>query len=273
MDIVYMAKSAWTALLDAIRSKGGTSALMTAAQAKAAVDAIQTGGGDYVADDWLDVTKPVGEIVSSVSDLSIVTFKRHTGITRLVLQSATEIPGHFCNGCTNLTEVIAPNVTKVGGSAFMNTKALNSPCFFPKASLVTDAFNGSSVPVVVANAIDTSNSRIIYNNPSLIAVDMLGTRHQNLNGGSVFANCASFKTLILRDSTMLTLSGIASFGGTPFASGKSGGTLYVPAALVESYQTATNWSIILSYANNQILPIEGSIYETQYADGTPIPTT
>ena len=44
-DIVYMAKSAWTALLDAIRTKGGTSALMTAAQAKAAVEAIPTGGG------------------------------------------------------------------------------------------------------------------------------------------------------------------------------------------------------------------------------------
>lgn len=26
----------------------------------------------------------------------------------------------------------------------------------------------------------------------------------------------------------------------------------------------------LGYANNQILPIEGSIYETKYADGTPI---
>ena len=44
-DLVYMARSAWTALLDSIRSKGGTSALMAAAQAKAAVEAIETGGG------------------------------------------------------------------------------------------------------------------------------------------------------------------------------------------------------------------------------------
>ena len=59
----------------------------------------------------------------------------------------------------------------------------------------------------------------------------------------------------------------------PFANGKSGGTLYVPADMISSYQSATNWSTILGYANNQILPIEGSIYETQYVDGTPIPTT
>lgn len=44
-DLIYMAKTKWTALLDSIRTKGGTSALMTADQAKSAVDAIQTGGG------------------------------------------------------------------------------------------------------------------------------------------------------------------------------------------------------------------------------------
>lgn len=44
-DLIYMAKTKWTALLDSIRAKGGTSALMTADQAKAAVEAIPTGGG------------------------------------------------------------------------------------------------------------------------------------------------------------------------------------------------------------------------------------
>lgn len=45
-DLIYMVKSKWTALLDSIRAKGGTSALMTADQAKAAVDAIPSGGAD-----------------------------------------------------------------------------------------------------------------------------------------------------------------------------------------------------------------------------------
>ena len=68
---------------------------------------------------------------------------------------------------------------------------------------------------------------------------------------------------------MCSLSNVNAFTGA-FASGGTGGTLYVPQALIASYQSATNWSTILGYANNQILPIEGSIYETQYADGTPI---
>ena len=44
-DLIYMAKSKWRELLDTIRTKGGTSAPMTADQAIAAVEAIETGGG------------------------------------------------------------------------------------------------------------------------------------------------------------------------------------------------------------------------------------
>lgn len=45
-DLIYMAKSKWLELLDKIRTKGGTSATMTADAAIAAVDAIETGGGE-----------------------------------------------------------------------------------------------------------------------------------------------------------------------------------------------------------------------------------
>ena len=75
---------------------------------------------------------------------------------------------------------------------------------------------------------------------------------------------------MLRKTSVTTLGNVAHFDGTPFASGGTGGTLYVPQALIADYQAATNWSTILGYANNKILPIEGSIYKTQYADGTPI---
>lgn len=44
-DLIYMAKSKWRELLDTIRTKGGTSAPMTADQAIAAVEAIPSGGG------------------------------------------------------------------------------------------------------------------------------------------------------------------------------------------------------------------------------------
>jgi len=93
---------------------------------------------------------------------------------------------------------------------------------------------------------------------------------ENINGPYIFQH-SKLSTLILRQETKVAgLSNINSFGYTPFASDGSGGTLYVPSALISSYQSATNWSTILGYANNQILPIEGSQYENYYADGTAI---
>jgi len=98
----------------------------------------------------------------------------------------------------------------------------------------------------------------------------LGQTGYNGINTATFIYCSALNTIILRGSGISTLSNANAFLNTPFASGGTGGTLYVPQALISSYQSATNWSTILGYTNNQILPIEGSIYETQYADGTSI---
>lgn len=89
-------------------------------------------------------------------------------------------------------------------------------------------------------------------------------------GTYLFTRCTSLKTVIIRDTKRVSLSQMSAFTNTPFASGGSGGTLYVKQSLISSYQSETNWSTLLSYENNQILPIEGSIYDGYYADGTPI---
>lgn len=86
-----------------------------------------------------------------------------------------------------------------------------------------------------------------------------------------FGQCSSLTVLVIRRNSVVALQGgINVFVSTPFHSNGTGGTLYVPQALIADYQAATNWSTILGYANNQILPIEGSIYENAYVDGTPI---
>ena len=85
-----------------------------------------------------------------------------------------------------------------------------------------------------------------------------------------FYRCKSLNTLILRNTALVPLGSLTAFTYTPFASGGTGGTLYVPSSLIATYQSATNWSTILGYENNQILPIEGSIYDGYYADGSTI---
>ena len=70
------------------------------------------------------------------------------------------------------------------------------------------------------------------------------------------------KLAIYRSDAVVPLDNINAFANTPFASGGAGGTLYVPSALISSYQSATNWSTIIGYANNSIQAIEGSEFQT-----------
>ena len=144
-----------------------------------------------------------------------------------------------------ITELFAPNV-KLSGSACAGCTQL-----------------------IVAVVGDVSGTNVISGCTNLTAFD---SRWGGVGGGQ-FSNDSNLTVLILRKSTVAALNNINGFANTPFASGKAGGTLYVPSALIDSYKSATNWSTLLAYGSgeqNQILPIEGSIYETQYADGTPI---
>lgn len=110
---------------------------------------------------------------------------------------------------------------------------------------------------------------------SLEAVDCRGGLTANC-----FNSCTSLTVLVIRSVTLVSLNNINALTNSPFASGKAGGTLYVPQSLISSYQSATNWSTILGYANNQIKSIESTHTDPDapidltlyYVDGTPIPT-
>ena len=76
-----------------------------------------------------------------------------------------------------------------------------------------------------------------------------------------FYNSSVLDVLILRGTLISSLSNTSAFDGTPFASGGTGGVVYVPSALIEQYQQATNWSTLYAAGTCTFLPIEGSEYE------------
>ena len=150
------------------------------------------------------------------------------------------------DGCTNMTEV-----------------------FFPVASVASNCFSGmSNIETAVVGTLRNNQWQHFLRCPKLTAVDLVKDEQQRFD--NTFDNSPLLTVIVLRPSTVVTLHNTSAFNGTPFASGGSGGTLYVPNALKSSYQSANNWSTILGYANNSIQAIEGSIYETHYADGTVI---
>ena len=76
-----------------------------------------------------------------------------------------------------------------------------------------------------------------------------------------FSGCEALTVLILRSDKVCSLNSYSVFSYTPFASDGTGGTVYVPAELIESYQTASNWAFLYNAGTCNFVAIEGSEYE------------
>lgn len=248
-----------TAVADAIRTKGGTSASLAfpAGFVQAIADIPTGGGGDYTAEDFLLSAKPVGAISSD---------------------AITSVPAYRMRGRTGITSVSLPNCTSVSDQAFYNCTNLAS-IHFPSISVLNaSTFLGCALQYAVFPSVTGVKNYSLQDNAELLAADFGGqistTQNTGFYGAGAFSGCTKMSILVIRNagSAQWKLTNINNLANTPFASGKSGGTLYVPQAKIADYQAATNWSTILGYPNNRILPIEGSPYETHYVDGTPIPT-
>lgn len=83
------------------------------------------------------------------------------------------------------------------------------------------------------------------NCPLLHTVDLGGLRTTK---GSIYDNafndCSALTALIIRSSSVWTISNTNALSGTPIASGS--GYIYVPATRVDTYKAATNWTTYAS---------------------------
>ena len=79
---------------------------------------------------------------------------------------------------------------------------------------------------------------------------------------AAFANCGALKTLVLRKTEgVCGMANVNALTATPFASGGTGGTVYVPGALIDEYKNATNWSTLYAAGTCNFVALEGSEYE------------
>ena len=194
-------------------------------------------------------------------------------LTALDLTGAQTISARFRTVSigANFT-VYAPDATKVDSYAFHQSANLIGFDGKNVQKIGTQAFYNTRFPLIVLPSFNSVlNANTFNQNTALVVADF---GQPTSYSPSCFGNCKKLTTVIIRKSdSITTLQNVNTFTQTPFASDGTGGTLYVPSALISSYQAATNWSTILGYENNSIVAIEGSQYENHYADGTPISTT
>lgn len=172
---------------------------------------------------------------STATSIGRHAFSGCSKLKSVSLPNATTDNGCLFFRCGNLETVNIPNISRVNESSFDSCVSLKSAVFIKAATVVGGAFNGCS---------------------SLEKLDF----HSLNQIWQSFSNCSKFNILILRKNNVCALSS-DGFNGTPFAVGGTGGTVYVPSALIEQYQQATNWSALFAAGTCNFVAIEGSEYE------------
>lgn len=181
-----------------------------------------------------------------------------------------------------------PNITRVIGEASFESSSptysytmsqcqgLTSINLHLTASYVDGLFQHCHNLITAVLTIDDVNNalRVFVACYSLEVVDINASRIRT----QTFYSATNLQTIILRSESLVALENTNAFQSTPFASGGAGGTIYLPKVLYDhlgdgtslDYKAATNWSTIDGYGTITWAQLEGSQYETQYADGTPI---
>ena len=158
----------------------------------------------------------------------------------------------------NLITLNAPNLTRVNSYGLygcLNLKNLNVNIdnqVYATSNSFAGCHNleGFDFEFLTVNSNSFSNCQKIS---KVICADSVSQIATN----SVFSDCFSLKTLVLRRDAVVTLRNSNSFDNTPFRNGE-GGIVYVPENRIEGYEVATNWSSLESVTFKKI---EGSIYD------------
>lgn len=218
-------------------------------------------GGGITIDEMASGEKPSGDIVIG-TNIAANAFYGRTAITGVTISGST--------------------VRKTGGSAFYNCTGLTK--VFGPLAWDSSTFRGCSNLVYY---ISTANESLgvnpnygFYGCSKLQAVDLSHRFNVGFSaalGIETFRNCSNLNLIVLRENQIFGLGNANCFTGTPFASGGAGGDIYIPKALYDAlgtgtndYKAASNWSTIDGYGTITWHAIEGSYYETHYADGTVI---
>jgi len=176
--------------------------------------------------------------------------------------------------CYAITSMSLPDgITTIGSYAFAHCEGMTSiSCNGTITTMGNYAFNGdashqmhiahASFPNMAVSSLTTvfGSTATTYACRLLEDADIGNTAAIAANA---FANCNKLQTLILRKTgSICTLSNVSAFLNTPMR-GYNGlsGTIYVPSALISTYQTATKWSTIYGEGHVTFAAIEGSQYE------------
>lgn len=213
--------------------------------------------GIYLGETPLELWKDVGETVEVLVNGDDAFIER----TLTEVYSEAESVGDYAlRNCGSLISVDLPKVTNIGDSAFGDCSSLLT-VNLPLATIIgNSAFSGctslTSIDLPLATSVDTYafknckaltsidlplvtsiSDRVFWGCVALTSIDLPVAISIS---DFAFGFCSALASVILRSETMVTLDDTGAFDGTPIA--KDTGYVYVPSALVTTYQADSVWS-------------------------------
>lgn len=278
------------ALMDAT-SATAAAADITAPKTAMLADGVMTtgtgsGGGGYSADEI--ATKDIsGAIQITETSVKEASFAFNENITSISAPNVTEVGAFAFYGCSGVTSCDFPALTKTATRSFCKSGTNGATLYLPNfttTSNTTQLGTGTHIPfgdsyfsyIILPKYTGNSCNYMIADCPNLLAADLAASKLET----NMFNGDSSLNTIILRKTSIVTLSNVNAFTNTPFKSGGTGGTIYIPKSLYDhlgdnsssDYKAASNWATINGYGTITWAAIEGSTYETHYVDGSTIPT-
>lgn len=209
------------------------------------VNALPEADSGTDAEDWLITRTISGEY--SNDRVTIIGSGAFMGCSNLISVNfpvASYIGTHAFAMCSNLTTVNAPAVGHIGMVAFSGCSSLTS-VNFPAASEADNqvfanciALADVNLPILRYIGISTFSGCSSLTGVNFPAATNIGS--------NAFRNCYNLVALTLGNKRVCNLYNSNAFSSTPIGgyldvTGQYG-SIYVPASLLTSYRTATNWS-------------------------------
>lgn len=272
---------AGTPLTDAIEALTTYSNTVTGASDTTLSEAVATlasgyggGGSGWTTEGIANRTEPSGALTISF-EVKERAFMNCKNITSIALTDGTTITGGnaFLN-CTGITTITASGdyIDTFQASIFQGCTSLQTVNIGTKGRISgTNSFRDCTnlteyrAPyyAMLANGTERAANdsqmatSMFYNDSSLVLADMGHAKGQFAN---CFNGCTALRTLILRRSVVCEINAWSASAMGGIYDNPTASTIYVPQALISSYQTASNWSSAYS-AGVTFAKIEGSIYE------------
>lgn len=235
---------------------------------------VNVSGSSGWTDDEIATRGYSGAITLNTTTSIIERAFNSSGITSVTGNAVTTINAHGFSQCNSLISASFPNLTGlVYGSAFANSSNLES-VNFPGINYFSGGYVFSNCKKLTSAMFpryshqgNRSTSLNLFEGCTVLSTVDLGAC-SNIDS-NCFKNCTNLNTIVLRRTTTCGLGNVNAFAGSPFASGGTGGTIYIPKTLYDhlgdgtssDYQSATNWSTVHGYGTITWAKIEGSIYE------------